>query len=250
MMDMPHQRMSDDPDAPPIVEDEKRPQMTDETPPPRRISGKIELMPEEPQVPKRGKTRMDPLPKKGAKKKAGTGRRRGSLPEQIEPRSRGTGTDEPGYLRMRVRVEGGQLSVEDLRHVEGPLVADEPLHGDLAYEVVLGGRRLSSGAIPDAGTMRSFPHPDPAPGQEGHAFTPATSYEFVVRVPKEAVSARSLPRLDVRVYRVKEPVPRTRSQDPLGERFPRELDEIGQIRGIRVEDLPKSAQAEARRALR
>ena len=249
-MDLPHQRMSDDPDAPPIVEDEKRPQMTDEAPPPKRISGKVELMPDEPQVPKRGKTRMDPLPKKGRKKKAGTARRRGSLPEQVEGRSRGEAAGEPGYLRMRVKVEGGQLSVEDIRHVDGPLLTDEPLHGDLAYEVTLNDRRLSSGAIPDVGTMRSFPHPDPAPGQEGHAFTPATSYEFVVRVPKEAVSARSLPRLNVAIYRVKEPVSRTRGPEPIGDRFQRELDEIGRIRGIRIEHLPKSAQAEARRALR
>ncbi|MFL5820044.1 MAG: hypothetical protein ACJ76S_05100 [Solirubrobacteraceae bacterium] len=96
--------------------------------------------------------------------------------------------------------------------------------------------------------MRSFPPREPAAGQEGHFFMPATSYEFVVRVPKEAVSLRSLPRLNVTLFRIKEPVPATEGPEPLGDHFPKELHEVGRIRGIRLKQLPK--QAQARRALR
>jgi hypothetical protein len=251
MMEISGQRMSDDPDAPAVVENEKQPQMSDRPRPPRRISGKVVLMPEEPTATGRGSKRMEPVPKRGAKKGAAA-RRRGPLPEQLEQSpSRGEAADEQGYVRIRVRLENGELSVQDLRHVEGPLVANEELHGELAYEVTIGGRRISSGAIPDVPTLRSFPHPEPAPGQEGHHFTPATSFEFLVRVPKEALSERALPRLRIAVYRIKEgPVPRTEGPEPLAERFPKELREIGRIRGIRIEDLPKSAQTQARRALR
>src|SRR5918995_1413261 len=228
MMEMPERRMSDDPDAPAVVEDEKQPQMRDSARPPRRISGKVALMPEEPTATGRGSKRMEPVPKKGPKKGAAA-RRRGPLPDQLEPRpSRRKAADEQGYVRIRVRVENGELSVQDLRHVEGPLVAHEDLHGDLAYEVTIGGQRIGSGAIPDVPTMRSFPHPEPAPGQEGHHFTPATSFEFLVRVPKEAISERALPRLGIALYRIKEgPVPRTEGPESLANRFPKELREVG-----------------------
>jgi hypothetical protein len=249
MMEMPNQRMSPDPDAEPIVESERRGQMSDRERPPRRISGKVTLMPDEPQTPKRGKNRMDPMPERGDRR-AGRKRARGELPAQLEPRPARGAAPEKGYLRIRVRVEGGELSVEHIRAVEGPMVTNEALHGDLAYEVTIGGRRISSGAIPDVGMMRSFPPREPAEGQEGHFFTPATSYEFVVRVPKEAVSLRSLPRLNVTLFRIKEPVPATEGPEPLGDRFPKELHEVGRIRGIRLQQLPQHAQAEARRALR
>jgi hypothetical protein len=246
----PEQRMSEDHEAPPIVEDERRPQMSDRPRPPRRISGKVVLMPEEPQAPKSGAKRMEPVPKKGARA-GGSRRRKGSLPDQVEPKpSRAERAEDEGYLRIRVRAEDGELQVKDIRGVEGPLVADEELHGDLAYEVTIGGRRVSSGAIPDVGAMRSFPPPDPAPGQEGHHFTPTPSYEFLVRIPKQGLSPKSLSRLGIRVYRVKSPVARTEGPEPLGERFEGDLREVGRIQGIRLEELPKSVQAEARRALR
>ena len=247
-METPDQRMSPDPDAEPIVENERRGRMSDRERAPRRISGKVTLMADEPRAPKGGKNRMDPVPERADRKVSRT-RTRGELPAQLEPRAARSAAEE-GYLRVRVRVEDGELSVEDIRAVEGPLVTNEALHGDLAYEVTMGGRRLSSGSIPDAGMMRSFPPLEPAEGQEGHFFTPATSYEFVVRIPKDAVSIRSLPRLNVTLFRIKEPVPLAEGPEPLGDRFPKELHEVGRIRGIRIEHLPKHAQADARRALR
>jgi len=250
-MKTPQQHMSSDPDAPAIVEDDGQPMMSDQPVPPRRISGKVLRMPEEPGAPKSGGKRMDPVPKRGDSKSPA--RRRSPLPDQ-EPAAQSRRRDQaeaPGYVRVRVRAHGGELSVQDIRHVDGPLLAHDELHGDLAYEAALGGKRVSSGAIPDAGTRRSFPSPDPAPGQEGHHFTPTPSYEFVVRLPKEVASEQTLRRVNIAVYRIKEgPVPRTEGPELLAERFPAQLREVGRIDGIRIDDLPKSAQAAARRALR
>jgi hypothetical protein len=250
-MKMPQQHMSSDPDAPAIVEDEKLPLMSDQPPEPRPVSGKIRRMPEEPAAPRKSGKRMDPVPARGDTK-GRSGSRKPPLPDQrVAPARRGDESAPAGYLRIRVRAHGGDLSVQDIRHVEGPLLAHDELHGELAYEAALGGTRLSSGAIPDVGTRRSFPPPDPAPGQEGHYFTPSPSYEFVVRVPKDAVSEETLRRVNISVYRIKDgPVPRTEGPELLAERFPVQLREVGRIEGIRIDDLPKPAQAAARRALR
>ena len=251
-MKVPQQHMSNDPDAPAIVEDETRPQMSDEPGPARRISGKILRMPDEPGAPRRGGKRMDPVPERGDPK-GRAGRRKPPLPDQeaAPPPRRRDEAPPAGYLRMRVRAHAGELAVLDIRQVDGPLVAHEELHGDLAYEVALGDTRISSGAIPDAGTRRSFPPLDPAPGQEGHYFTPTPSYEFVVRMPKDAVTEQTLRRVNIAVYRIKEgPVPRTEGPELLAARFPNKVREVGRIDGIRLDELPKAAQADARRAVR
>jgi hypothetical protein len=239
--------MSRDPKAEPIVEDPRRPEMSERPRRPRRISGKVLLMPDEPTPPKRGTNRMSPVPKK-----TGSGRQPSERPDQLEPEPRRQArSEEPGYVRLRVHVEDGEMSVQDITHVEGPLIEHEPLHGDFAYEVLVSGKRVASGSIPDAGVMRSFPHPDPAPGQEGHHFTPATSFDFLIRVPKAAASESSLRRMQIPLYRIKEaPLPQTEGPESLGERFEKELREVGRIRGIKLDELPKSAQAQARRALR
>jgi hypothetical protein len=117
--------------------------------------------------------------------------------------------------------------------------------------VLIGGKRVASGSIPDVGVMRSFPHPDAAQGQEGHYITPATSFDFLVRIPKEAVSENNLRRMQIPLYRIKEaPLPQAEGPESLGERFEKELREVGRIRGVKLEELPRSAQAQARRALR
>jgi len=151
---------------------------------------------------------------------------------------------------MRVRLEGGELSVQDIRRVDGPLVAHEELQGDLAYEVTVVGRRVASGSIPDVGIARAFPHPEPAPGMEGHKFVPALTHDVIVRVPSDAISLKALPRVDVAVYRVKEgPLPKTDDEQPLSARFTKELREVARLRGIDLAALPPDARAEARRAL-
>jgi hypothetical protein len=150
-----------------------------------------------------------------------------------------------------VSVEPDGLSLQNITQVDGPLIAHEELHGDLAYEVTVAGNRVASGALPDVGMRRAFPPPDPAPGQEGHYFTPAPSYQFIARVPKDAISLKALPQVDIAVYGIKEgPVPRTEGTEPLARVHQRQLREINRLHGIKLEDLPKAVQEQARRALR
>ena len=65
MPDTPWQRqMSSDPDAEPVVENPRRPLMTDKAPRPRKIRGDVVLMPDEPANPKGSRNRMKPAPDK------------------------------------------------------------------------------------------------------------------------------------------------------------------------------------------
>jgi len=62
----------------------------------------------------------------------------------------------------------------------------------MVYEVTVGGERVASASVPDAGVNRSFP-------------------------PREPV-------VEIALYRVKEgPLPSTEDAEPLGQRFSREL---------------------------
>jgi hypothetical protein len=240
--------MSSDPDAEPVVEDPKRPEMTDEAPKPRRIARKILLMSEKPPAPKGARNRMDPVPAKRPR----AARQKTPLPDQQErhTRARARAADGEGYIRLHMRVEPDGLSVQNITQVDGPLIAHEELHGDLAYEVTVGGDRVGSGSLPDVGMRRSFPPPEPEPGQEGHYFTPAPTYEFIARVPKDEISLDALPQVDVAVYGIKEgPVPRTEGPEPLAAAHPRQLREVARLSGIKLDDLPRSVQGQARRAL-
>jgi hypothetical protein len=80
------------------------------------------------------------------------------LEDQAQPptRRRASG-DRARYLRIGVHVEDDTLSVRDIKEVEGLLVANEDLHGAMAYEVTVSGERVASASIPDAGVNRSFP---------------------------------------------------------------------------------------------
>src|SRR5215216_595241 len=99
----------------------------------------------------------------------------------------------------------------------------------MVYEVTVGGERVASASVPDAGVNRSFPPREPVAGQDGHFFAPTP--DILVRVPSDSVSLRALPRVEIALYRVKEgPLPRTEDAEPLGQRFSRELREVSRLR--------------------
>ena len=61
---------------------------------------------------------------------------------------------------------------------------------------------------------------------------------------------KALPRLNVRLYRIKEDVDvRVAPPGPLGEHFARELREVARVPGIKVETLAAPHRAELKRAL-
>lgn len=230
--------------VPPIVESPKLARMTEKAVRPRPIGGKIALMAAKPKPDAGKQRRMPAVPAKVTDKQP---RER---PDQVVPRAKKpTGEAQPGYVRLRLRVdESGAMSIVGAKAVEGPLV-ESKLQGALAYEITLGQKRVAAGAIPDAGERRSFPHPKGRGEMAGHHVSPLPAYDVNVRVSKEQVSAASLPRLQIRVYRLKAELPLERPEaGAIGPQFERELREVGTIKGIRPDKLPARVADEVRAA--
>ena len=111
-----------------------------------------------------------------------------SLPDQsglTQPEDR-----SDRYVRLRVRVEDGRMSILDSAVVDSALVQPPAIHGDFAYEVSEGERRLHVDAIPDLGVIRGFVNPDGPPEERQHHTYEQSVYEFAVRVPIDNSRAR------------------------------------------------------------
>jgi hypothetical protein len=154
-----------------------------------------------------------------------------------------------GYLRLRVRVEDGNLSIEGAKVVEGPLVQDPVLTSGLAYEVTVGNRRLATGQIQDAGVWRSFPDPSGRPALSGHHITVVRSYEIAVRIPLTGLSMAVLRRANITLYRWRGEAVTTEGNQPLKTRL-RRAETIGRLKGVRLNTLPKKVLTSLRNALR
>ena len=234
--------------AEPIVENPKRKPMDSGTVRPRKIAGKTLLMaktvkPSPPSASGRGK-KMDPVP---ARRGRGAAKPDG---DQEERGKEGVTVTAEKSVRLRLRVDQGEVSVIGARTVPGPTPAPEQLHYGLAFEVTHGGRQLAVGSVPDVGEMRSFPPPKPEPGQEGHYVAPLDSFEVEVRVPQKEFTAAVLPRLQVTLLRMKaEPPQRPISAAPLAEQFRDELRPVAELKGIRLNALPTGVRGELTRAL-
>lgn len=214
---------------------------------PSRAKGGGKLMDEAAKPVKGGKDYMAPASKGKASAKKG----RQPLADQGAGKAAKGKADS--YLRLRVHVENGEMSVVDVKEVEGPLAVRDTIPTGFAYQVTLGAKHVAVGSVPDLGTWRGYPRPDgAAQGVTGHHHvTPMTEAEFNVRVPRTALSLSALPRTEIALYQVKEDVsdkPLTLS--PLHEQFSRELREIARLKGIHVNELPQPAQKKLRQALK
>jgi hypothetical protein len=231
----------------PVVDNPKLPRMSDEPPRPRTIRGKILRMAEEPKADTGKQRRMSGF------RRAAVVRQPRTHPEQKEANlTRTDAAQQPeGYVRLRLRVTDGEMSVVGAKAVEGPLV-EPKLQGALAYEVTVGAKRVAAGGIPDVGERRSFPDPQGKGELSGHHVEELRTYEVNVRVPKEQVSAAALPRLEIALYRMKEELPETRpdmlAASPIGEQFDRELREVGRMKGIRPDQLARPVAQQVRKA--
>ena len=228
---------------------------------PRRIGRGMSFMTDDPKPDAGKRNRMKPMPRGGAgsargsrppfpDQEAPSGSRRPAAPdEQDGPDDVADGSK--GYLRLRILVSDGELSLSGITFVEGPLVETEELHPGLAYEATLGGRRIAIGEIPDVGVWRSYPDPEGRAAMQGHHITEQKSYEIAVRVRVDALTASSLPRMLVTLYRWQGPG----ASAPVGPhllkaQFKGRLREIGTLKGMRLERLPRAVQTAVRRALR
>ncbi len=135
------------------------------------------------------------------------------------------------YVRLLLRVEDGETTVQGASRVDGPLVTQESAGGAYAYEVTFDGRRLAGDALGDLGTWRSFP--DPEHPERGHHETELDQYDFTVRIPTEKLPRDGLDRVEIALLKVTDS-----SRDlpaigdrPLLDRFPVELREVSRFGG-------------------
>ena len=233
----------------PVIENSKLPLMTEKAPRPRLISGKTVLMAAEPKPDTGKQRRMAAVTKTKVRVTQPTSKR--ELPD-MQGGTIVTSAAKDGYVRLQLRISGDRVSVVGAKAVDGPLVDRPRIFGSLAYDVTVGQKRIATGSIQDVGERRSFPNesPDAPPDQREHFISDVPTYEINVRVPASEVTMASLPRLNIRLYRIKEEVDaRLATSGPLGDCFTRELREVGRVNGIKIEDLAAPHRAELRKAL-
>lgn len=220
----------------------KPPAQTDEpvAPPRRRGSVKGEGAGPRPRPSSRQKAKP-PATDEGAAGKGGGEYPRNDIGDQVPRRRSRTATGDSGrYVRLRVHVEDGKMSIVDSHLVESTLAMPSTLHGEYAYEVTDGVRVFHADSIPDLGVVRAFANPKGDQEQLRHHRYRASTYDFNVRVPADELTEDRLSDIAVVLYRVKEPVPpRAFARDqPLGAQFERELREVNRVSGIPYDVLP------------
>lgn len=231
--------------APPVIEDSRLPRMGEGGP--ADVGRGRGLMPTsaEPDTGKRN--RMPPM-RAGGPERPGQPPARGFRPQEPRRRTKDEAKGDGGYLRLRVRVEDGILSLAGVTVVDGPLVQTPAVHPGLAYEVTLGARRLAVGEVLDAGVWRSFPDPSGRPALSGHHVTVLPSYEIPVRIPLSGLSYAALRRANLTVYRWQGDAALTEGERSIKARLGRRTETIGRLKGIPLQTLPKEAQARVREA--
>jgi hypothetical protein len=225
-MAVPPEGGSDDAEA--QIPSYRGPSKTEKKPKPRR-SGKAKerFQPAKVQRPRKSSREVD----FGDQKPRGTRRGAGSSPEREQ------------YVRLRIRVNRGRLSVVDSHLVDGPLGQETGFPGGNAYEVTLGGRLLHAGALPDLGVQRSFSNPKGPPEQRGHYVTEHDVFEFTARVPAVELTPETIGETAVRLHRVKEETRADRMGDaPLAEQFAREMRPVAELVGLPDSVLPEAIE--------
>ena len=155
------------------------------------------------------------------------------------PRRRRGGDEH--YIRLRIRVSKGRLSVVDSHLVEGPLGQVSGFPGSNAYEITLDDELLHAGALPDLGLQRSFPNLKGPVVERGHYFTERDVFEFYARLPAEAVTRKTLRKITIRLLRVKEEAQADRvGEMPLSEQFEREMRAVAELVGLPESALPSA----------
>jgi hypothetical protein len=144
---------------------------------------------------------------------------------------------QDGYVRAKVRLENGQLSVIELKQVLGPLGMPSGITRGYVYEVLLGEQQVALGSLPDLGVRRSFANRD-VPGPEGkHHFAKLSTIEFFIRIPKNYVSSVNLPKLSIVLHDVRDAPHRLMSLAPLQKQSGVSTVEVARLVRISLEQL-------------
>lgn len=225
--------------------DESRPAKDAGEPPSYRGQGKTD---QAPAVQAQGGSAKEAFDR-GAVRRPRQTKRAPEYADQQPPTAR-SGAKAPGeaYVRLRVRVSDGQLTIVDSHLVEGPLGQPTGFSGANAYEVTLDDRLLHAGALPDMGVQRSFANPEGPAEQHQHFVTDRGVYEFSARVPAHEVTPETVGQIAVRLHRVKDAARTDRlSAAPLGRQFGREIRQVAEVVGLPDSALPEAIEARGAR---
>jgi hypothetical protein len=215
-------------DAPPVIVEKKGPRKKEGEIPMRRLKGKTVL--------------KDDLALK--KEQAKLSLKKKSAPMEVagekKPSRKAAGPPSERYVRFRIRVKDGKMSIVDSHLVEGSLLTPDTVGGNYMYEVTLGEKRLHLDSIPDLGVKRSFTNITGIHDETREHITHLSTYEFDIRVPEKDLIAEDLPKIDIALYRTKErPAKMTRGLKPLDVEFERELRVVARLKGINAKMLKK-----------
>lgn len=160
------------------------------------------------------------------------------------------------YLRLVVSVEGDKMSVMDASVVDGPLVEQPDLTGQMAYEVLIDGRRVAGEAFADLGVASSAVPPDDP--SRGHHFAELKNFDFVVRIPRGEVTQEELGRVEVELVRPARtselseeiaPAPGVPFAQAAADRGVAPPKVVARLEGIDLNELPEKAAAAIRKGL-
>lgn len=174
-----------------------------------------------------------------------------AYPDQTPREQPPSAAEGEQYVRLRLRLREGRLSVVDSHLVDGPLgqVTGFPT-GD-AYEVTLDGRLLHAGALPELGIQRSFPIPDGTGVPGGHFVTERDVVEFMARVPARDLTPETISRVRVSLHRVTEETRAPRlGPESLLLQFERQLRPVADLEGLPESALPEAIEARGGRTPR
>lgn len=223
----------------PIIDNPGRPRMIDSSIVPRRINRRVVTMEVDPSPSKVKKDTMNAFPKRPAKgtKAVKPGEQ---LPDQI---ARADELDDapsaPGYFRLRLHVEDGQMRVRSARFVAGPIARPTALSAGYGYEARIGRRRVAIGDVPNPTEIRSFPDPNQRTGMDGHQIAELTDFDFSVRIPADELDEHDLTdlRVDLFNWRGKGPDQHLEIGE-LSKQPKSAVTDVARLSGIDVTDLP------------
>lgn len=229
----------------PVVDNPAQPRMGEKIIRPRRIGRKVVRMPNEPTNEVTGNNIMKPVP----------GRRSTARPKSVGDQvpiavSEEAVAEDTGYVRLRVRLQDGELELRGAKFVEGPLQRDEPVSAGLTYEAKVGRRRIAHGDMPDAAEWRSHPDPEGRRGLEGHHVTEQRRSDFNVRIPAGEVDEKTIEDLTVTVYRWRGEGPGEHigiNELPSAPKVA--VEKVASLKGLGLSDLPKGLARDLRNAV-
>ncbi|HEY5883560.1 MAG TPA: hypothetical protein VIT88_02690 [Pyrinomonadaceae bacterium] len=171
----------------------------------------------------------EPISKKPSKRKPNPSVPPEEPPAEISP-------SHSSYVRLRVRLHKGELTVEEMWSVEGQLTEPPFLFGPFVWEVRLDDRRIAMGDIADMGEQRAgF---DPKNPELGHWIAQVPEAEIPIRIAGN-LSAKELARAELFLSELKLRINRERPNDqPLHVQWSNALRLIAQLRGLAPKRVP------------